>query len=111
MYMQKTFFFKTDEQRYLIAKHNLKCDFEVGTKTYFTKITNDDSIILLLVDKNNGTILQKWSLVNDVCVSSLIYESGETTVDCDSIDFEEGVTCADISKDNRIKCFLCEKNK
>ena len=110
--MKKMFFFKTDYQRDLIAKHNLKCDSEVGPTTYLTQITDDESIqILLLVVKKNGHILQKWSLVDGVCVSISNNPPDETIVDCDSGDLEEGVTCADISKDNNIKCYLCEKSK
>ena len=37
--MNKKFFLDTDDQRALIAKHNLKCDLEVGQTTYITKHT------------------------------------------------------------------------
>ena len=107
--MNKRFYFTTNDKQELLAKYNLKCNFELGSTTYITQITNDDSIqILLLVVKKNGSILQKWSLVYGVCVSSSINEPSEATVDCDSGDFK---TYTDISNDNNLKCFLCEKNK
>jgi hypothetical protein len=109
--MKKMFFFKTDEQRELIAKHKLECDYEVGTTTYFTQITEDSTHIFLLALKDTGAILQKWTFANDVCVFvSKPTNKGESNeVDCNSASFEDGITCTDISNDNNLKCFLCEK--
>ena len=106
--INKMFFFKTDDQLNLIAKHNLNCVSEVGPTTYITQITEDSIQILLLVAKKNGHILQKWTLVDGVCVSISINEPDETTIDCDSGSFDDNITC---SNDNHLKCFLCERNK
>jgi len=111
--MKKHFYFTTEDQLDFKSKHKLEC--EVGTTTYFTEITEDSTHIFLLISKDTGEILKKWTFVNDVCVfvskPTTKDEDELTKVDCDSAKFEDGVTCADICNNDNIKCFLCERNK
>ena len=102
--MHKHFFFRCEEQQDLIRTLKLPCKYETGPNTYMCKISeSDDSSIIVLTLRDDGTILQKWYCVTDA-EPITTYEN--TTVELYPIECN---ICDDILDDRNIKCYLCEK--
>lgn len=116
--MKKQNYFKREEQLKIISTYKLECSFEIGPKTYITKVVDASDCMIILVYKDSGAIMQKWiclknddyicSLKNDDYICTLKnddYISGDD-IDCNNNTF---ISCLEIVDDNNVKCFLCEK--
>jgi hypothetical protein len=93
--MKSKVYLKYEEQKELVEKYQLQTDFDT-TIHYFTKIENNDSIIILSL-KKCGTIMQKWT-----CDTTTIYKKENTEI--------TGVLeCNLVNCGSNIKCYLCEQ--
>jgi hypothetical protein len=57
--MKKQFYIKQEDQANIISAYMLECGFQIGKSTYIIKIddkTNKELCIIILVNKDNGTI-------------------------------------------------------
>ena len=114
--MKKQFYIKQEDQAQIISAYMLECGFQIGKSTYMIKIddkTNKELCIIILVNKDNGTIMQKWGCLknkHNEWSSSTTYKNdfiSSSIVDCDTTEYD-GLSCFNISDDKNIKCFLCE---
>ena len=107
--MKKQIYFKREEQLKIISTYKLECSFEIGPKTYITKVVDASDCMIILVYKDSGAIMQKWIyLKNDDYICTLKnddYISGDD-IDCNNNTF---ISCLEIVDNNNVKCFLCEK--
>ena len=105
----KNIYFKREEQLKIISTYKLECSFEIGQKTFITKVVDASDCMIILVYKDSGAIMQKWiCLKNDDYICTLKnddYISGED-IDCNANTF---ISCVEIVDNNNVKCFLCEK--
>ena len=98
--MKTKVYLKYEEQKELVDKFGLDCEFDTALHC-FTKIENDDSIVILSL-KKCGTILQKWSCNNNTFFSTTIFKKENTEIKGDIVC--DPVNCSN----NNIKCYLCE---
>jgi hypothetical protein len=111
--MKRKLYLKQDEQIGIIQQLGLKCSFEIGLKTSFIMVgdcdTDYDVFIVVLLLRDSGTILQKWHCSkNDDGShdSKIIYENTNSVITEVICDVEK---CDDISNNNNIKCYVCDK--
>ena len=57
--MKKQIYFKREEQLKIISTYKLECSFEIGPKTYITKVVDASDCMIILVYKDSGAIMQK----------------------------------------------------
>jgi hypothetical protein len=107
--MKKQFFFTCEDQQNMIQTLKLDCKFAIGLTTYLCKINMseiEDEFVIILSERDNGTILQKWLCEPDTdtitIYKNLPYETH--TITCPG----PGAECDDAADDDNIQCYLCE---
>jgi hypothetical protein len=102
------------EQQSFVKSLNLVCDFEVESKTRFTRIWfNDETSIIVMILYKCGTILQRWHCMqvdDDVSKTIVIFRNTDNLensqpVSCDQSQCDQSQ--CDQSNDDNIKCYLC----
>lgn len=108
--MKTRSYYTLAEQQSFVKSLNLVCDFEVESKTRFTRIWfNDETSIIVMILYKCGTILQRWHCIqvdDDVYKTIVIFRNTDNLENSQPVSCYQ-VQCDQLRDDDNIKCYLC----